>query len=67
MTRYAVWNGTAADLKVLEAAAMRNCTCDEPASNGCPAHLMLSDQKILDHLAAVKFDLKRFKRAEWKA
>lgn len=64
MTRYVVWNGTPDDLKTLERAAMRNCTCNDEAIGECSAHRMLVDQKILDHMAFVASRRWRYVQAE---
>lgn len=52
-----VWKGEEADLYSLNAAVMRNCCCsvadvENPnPPKKCPAHEMLSDQHVMDHLA----------------
>ena len=53
--RVAAWNGTPEQLARLEAAVRHNCGCVEVGGRlqVCEAHRMLSDQRVLDHLAFV--------------
>jgi hypothetical protein len=64
----AIWHGTPAELARLEAALQRHCTC--PArryvmTEVCPAHALLGEPRLLDHLIYVYRARARFVRSEW--
>lgn len=61
-----VWNGQdQQDLVRLTDAISANCTCTELATV-CPAHSMLTDQKMLDRLAFVAATRQTFIDGEQK-
>jgi hypothetical protein len=54
-----VWHGTTDELAALVNAIAEHCTCGVGNMTGsraptCTAHLMLLDQRTMDHLAFVK-------------
>jgi hypothetical protein len=66
MTGVTHWNGTQEELAALTTAISRNCTCAE-MKRTCPAHQMLTEQRVMNHLAFVRdradtFRLREFKR-----
>lgn len=63
-TKIAVWYGSDADLKRLRAAVARNCEC-VMAEYTCPAHEMLSDQDVLNHLVFVASVRRVYRDAEF--
>jgi hypothetical protein len=58
------WNGTDADLERLKDAAQANCQCAEGKPT-CPAHQMLSEQRILDGLIFVRTQRRAYLRKEF--
>jgi hypothetical protein len=68
-TYTATWHGTRAEFMRLVAAMQRHCEC-ETALFGrvvelCPAHAMLHDQRVLDHLLFTYRSRGQFQQAEW--
>jgi hypothetical protein len=63
----ATWHGSPADFERLANALRHNCECDldNPASPPCPAHRMITDQAVLDHLAFVGANRKTYWHAEF--
>lgn len=59
-----VWHGSDADLVRLQASVGAHCECkpDEPT---CPAHQMLTDQNVLDHINFVRRIRAKLRREEW--
>jgi hypothetical protein len=57
MSNLTQWNGRVADLRDLRTALEHNCTCPNQANarpgNTCPAHALMTDQRVMDHLAFV--------------
>lgn len=64
MAGYTVWHGTNKQMDALRTAVEGNCTCnrDDPTGPACPTHKVLSDQRLLDHLAFA-----RHMRGKWLA
>jgi hypothetical protein len=63
-----VWHGTSDEMWRLSAAVRHYCACAVGAAGAttvCPAHTMLFDQRILDHLLYVFRTRSFYKRAEW--
>jgi hypothetical protein len=55
MSNLTVWNGRVAELRELRTAIEDNCTCakqaDAKPGNTCSAHSLMTDQRVMDHLA----------------
>jgi len=64
-----VWHGTSDEMWRLHAAIRRYCACAGGAIGAaptvCPAHAMLLDQRVLDHLLYVFRTRSFYKGAEW--
>jgi hypothetical protein len=65
VTTVTVWHGPDEALQALAAAVANNCVCDPTIPHVCASHRMLSDQRILDHLAFVAANVKGYLQAEF--
>jgi hypothetical protein len=68
-THTATWHGSRAEFGQLAAAVRRHCGCKSVRFRGvaevCPAHAMLSDQRVLDHLLFAYRSKSQFQQSEW--
>jgi hypothetical protein len=64
MQRQAVWKGTDADLERLKHATAEHCQCEDGKPT-CPAHQMLSSQRVLDGLIFVRAQRRAYLRKEF--
>jgi hypothetical protein len=68
-TYTATWHGTRAEFMRLVAAMQNHCECETAlfgrVVNLCPAHAMLRDQRVLDHLVFTYRSKGRFQELEW--
>lgn len=65
------WHGTANELARLRDAIANQCTCEvqamrNPSESLCSAHMLLRDQRVLDHLLFAFRLREQFVRHEWK-
>lgn len=63
----AVWHGSEEELRKLCKAVEHACTCDPDRQVLCPPHkMLLSDQKVLDHMAFGAALRRRFIKREFR-
>jgi len=67
MAQLTVWHGEESELYRLNTAVSHNCECPATANetfNPCGPHRMLTDQRVMDHLAFVSEIRARLRRGE---